>query len=352
MAEDKTIKDIEVANQSVASAAKQEENSSVFLQQYLGIFQKFLNDPEVSEICVNKPGQVWIERSGVPEMEFVEDSEITNEILWRLGRLVANYSDQSIAVDKPLLSASLPSGERIQFATPPVSKFGVALSIRKQVVKDMSLEDYKKMGAFDGLKLNCNAAQKAKKKLDSLYEKGAFQEFISTAARNKKNIIISGGTSTGKTTLLNAVLKEIDQSERIVTIEDAPEVLPHHKNHLSLLASKGDQGQSRVTIQDLLEASLRFRPDRVLLGELRGKEAYTFLRAVNTGHPGSISTVHADTPHGAMEQICLMVMQANLGLDHDQIMAYIRSIVDIVIQMKREGGKRYISEIWYPNHDK
>lgn len=352
MAEDKTISDIGIANQSVASATKQQENSSVFLQQYLGIFQKFLNDPEVSEICVNTPGQVWIERSGLAKMECVEDSEITNEILWRLGRLVANYSDQSIAIDKPLLSASLPSGERIQFATPPVSRFGVALSIRKQVVKDMSLEDYKKMGAFDGLKSNYGDAQKARKKLVSLYGKGAFQEFIATATRQKKNIIISGGTSTGKTTLLNAVLKEVEESERIVTIEDTPEVSPPHQNHLSLLASKGDQGQSRVTIQDLLEASLRFRPDRVLLGELRGKEAYTFLRAVNTGHPGSISTVHADTPHGAIEQICLMVMQANLGLDHYQIMAYIRSIVDIVVQMKREGGKRYISEIWYPNYDK
>jgi len=350
MPEDKSIKDIKVANQSKGNSSKKSENSSVFLQQYLGIFQKFLNDPEVSEICVNKPGQVWIERSGVPEMEFIEDSEITNDILWRLGRLVANFSDQSIALDKPLLSASLPTGERIQFATPPVSRLGVALSIRKQVVKDMNLDDYRKMGAFDGLKTNSNASKKAKKKLDGLYQNHEYQEFIATATRQKKNIIISGGTSTGKTTLLNAILKEIDTSERIVTIEDTPEVLPPHKNHLSLLASKGDQGQSRVTIQDLLEASLRFRPDRVLLGELRGKEAYSFLRAVNTGHPGSISTVHADTPHGAMEQICLMVMQANLGLSHDQIMAYISSIVDIVVQMKREGGKRFISEIWYPDN--
>jgi len=147
---------------------------------------------------------------------------------------------------------------------------------------------------------------------------------------------------------LNAILKEIEPHERIVTIEDTPEVMPPQKNHVSLLASKGDQGQSKVTIQDLLEASLRFRPDRILLGELRGKEAYSFLRAVNTGHPGSITTIHADTPQGALEQICLMVMQANLGLTHDQIMAYISSIIDVVIQLKRIGGKRIISEIWYP----
>lgn len=118
---------------------------------------------------------------------------------------------------------------------------------------------------------------------------------------------------------------------------------------LSLLASKGEQGIAKVTIQDLLEASLRLRPDRILLGELRGKEAYTFLRAVNTGHPGSITTIHADTPYGAIEQIALMVMQANLGLKHEEIMQYIQSIVDIVIQLKRVKGKRVITEIWYPH---
>ncbi len=105
---------------------------------------------------------------------------------------------------------------------------------------------------------------------------------------------------------------------------------------------------AEVTIQSLLEASLRLRPDRILLGELRGKEAYTFLRAVNTGHPGSLTTVHADTPHGAFKQIALMVMQANLGLQNDQIMDYIRSIIDVVVQLKRIGGKRVISEVWYP----
>lgn len=152
----------------------------------------------------------------------------------------------------------------------------------------------------------------------------------------------------GKTTLLNAILKEIDPKERIITIEDTPEIKPIHQNHVPLLASKGEQGIAEVTIQSLLEASLRLRPDRILLGELRGKEAYTFLRAVNTGHPGSITTVHADTPHGAFKQIALMVMQANLGLQNDQIMDYIRSIVDVVVQLKRIDGKRIISEVWYP----
>jgi type IV secretion system protein VirB11 len=324
------------------------EQSGVYLKQYMGLFEKYLNDPDISEICVNKPGGLWIEKAGEPEMLFIENKEITDDILWRLGRLVANYTDQSIAANKPLLSASLPSGERIQFATPPVSRFGVALSIRKQVMRDLSLDDYREMGAFESIKENSASKTDINQTLQCHLDAGEYQDFISAAIRAKKNIIVSGGTSTGKTTLLNAILKEIEPHERIVTIEDTPEVMPPQKNHISLLASKGDQGQSKVTIQDLLEASLRFRPDRILLGELRGKEAYSFLRAVNTGHPGSITTIHADTPQGALEQICLMVMQANLGLTHDQIMAYISSIIDVVIQLKRIGGKRIISEIWYP----
>ena len=342
-------KPVKPANQSFEQKdSVKSEQSGVYLKQYIGLFEKYLNDPDISEICVNRPGELWIEKAGEPEMLFIENKEITDDILWRLGRLVANYTDQSIAANKPLLSASLPSGERIQFATPPVSRFGVALSIRKQVMRDLSLDDYREMGAFESIKENSASKTDINQTLQSHLDASEYQDFISAAIRAKKNIIVSGGTSTGKTTLLNAILKEIEPHERIVTIEDTPEVMPPQKNHVSLLASKGDQGQSKVTIQDLLEASLRFRPDRILLGELRGKEAYSFLRAVNTGHPGSITTIHADTPQGALEQICLMVMQANLGLTHDQIMAYISSIIDVVIQLKRIGGKRTISEIWYP----
>lgn len=323
--------------------------AGVYLREYLDVFKTYLDDAQISEICVNKPGEVWIERMGQPAMMACEAPHITNEVLIRLGRLIAAYNDQTIAKDKPLLSASLPSGERIQMAIPPIAPKGVALSIRKQVVKNMTLDDYEHAGAFEGVNITKDLQNRQELcELRVLAEKGDIKTFITESTRLKKNIIISGGTSSGKTTFLNSILKAIDTDERIITIEDTPEVKPAQANHLSLIASKGEQGFSKVTIQDLLEASLRLRPDRILLGELRGKEAYTFLRAVNTGHPGSITTVHADTPRGALEQITLMVLQANLGLTHDQIMAYISSIIDIVIQWKRVGGKRIISEIWYP----
>ena len=282
-------------------------------------------------------------------MERIESDSITDDHMMRLARQIARTTGQAINLQNPLLSASLPTGERVQIIIPPVSPYGVILSIRKQVVKDMDLADYAAAGAFESVDWVTDANLKdSDLALRSLAEQKNFYEFISSAAKSKKNIIISGGTSTGKTTLLNAILKQIDPQERLITIEDTPEIRPVHKNHIPLLASKGEQGVAEVTIQNLLEASLRLRPDRILLGELRGKEAYTFLRAVNTGHPGSITTVHADTPQGALKQIALMVMQANLGLQNDQINDYIRSIIDIVVQLKRIGGKRVISEVWYP----
>ena len=151
--------------------------------------------------------------------------------------------------------------------------------------------------------------------LKKLLSKNKVHEFLTKAVQSHQNIVISGGTSTGKTTFLNALLQEIPLDERIITIEDTREVNAPHGNMLNLIAAKGDQGKALITIQDLLEATLRLRPDRIILGELRGKEAYTFLRAINTGHPGSICTLHADSPKGAIDQLSLMVLQA-LSLIH------------------------------------
>lgn len=323
--------------------------SGVYIERHLEPFRIWLDDPDISEICINRPNELWIERTGAPAMQRIENSNITQDHMMTLARQIARISNQAVNEHSPLLSACLPTGERVQIVIPPVGGKGIALSIRKQVVRDMSLDDYAKAGAFRNVALTDDTPDlKSGNKLRALAAAGNFASFLSEAARARKNIVISGGTSTGKTTLLNAILKEIDAGERIITIEDTPEVRPPHQNHLSLLASRGDQGTAKVTIQELLEASLRLRPDRILLGELRGQEAYTFLRAVNTGHPGSLTTVHADTPQGALEQIGFMVMQANLGLQHNQVMSYIRSIIDIVIQLKRIGGKRVISEVWYP----
>ncbi|MFO1246640.1 MAG: ATPase, T2SS/T4P/T4SS family [Alphaproteobacteria bacterium] len=165
--------------------------------------------------------------------------------------------------------------------------------------------------------------------------------------RAKKTIVISGGTSTGKTTLLNALVREIDTNERLLVIEDAPEVRLDRPNAVGLIAVRGDQGEAQVDADDLLRASLRMRPDRILLGELRGKEAFAFLRAVNSGHPGSITTVHADSPEGAIDQIALLAMTSGLDLGWSRIQTYVRQVIDVIVQLDRANGKRRVSDIQF-----
>jgi type IV secretion system protein VirB11 len=222
------------------------------------------------------------------------------------------------------------------------------MSIRKQTVLNFDLDQYEKLGAFENTTIGKHANEEDAK-LQALLDVNDIKGFIKHAVFAKKNIIVSGGTSTGKTTFFNAMLKEIPPTDRVITLEDAREIqLPHIPNHLHLIASRGGQGRSQVNMQDLIEACLRLRPDRLMLGELRGKEAFTFLRAVNTGHPGSISTLHADTPTLAIEQLILMVMQAGLGLTREQIKEYVENVIHVIIQLKRgAGGTRFVSEIYF-----
>ena len=323
----------------------------VFLAKFLAPIQPWLDRDDVSEICVNEPGTVWVEQRGALGMERHVVEVMDGRCIANLARQVAARSKQAISAEMPLLSAALPSGERIQVVLPPCAPAGGGFSIRKQLVRDLALDDYVKAGAFEDSKVtDPDRASDVDRRLQGLLASRDFPAFISEAIKARKNLLVSGGTSTGKTTFLNAISKKIDDHERLVTIEDTPEVELQQPNVFRLLASKGGQGEARVTIQDLLEASLRLRPERILLGELRGAEAYTFLQAVNTGHPGSITTLHADSPAGAFERLALMVMQAGLGLRRDEIMGYVRSVIQAVIQLRRlPGGKRIVSEIYFPH---
>jgi type IV secretion system protein VirB11 len=317
------------------------------LQTYLAPIQELFSRDGVSEISINRPGEAWVEIFG--EMKHVEVPEFNTEHLKSLARLVAQSTDQHISEEAPLLSGSLPGGERIQIVFPPACEAGkIAMSIRKPNVMDVDLDQYESFGAFQATEV-VKTKNRYDGELRQLLDEGSVKEFIKKAVKYKKNIIISGGTSTGKTTFMNAVLKEIPPQERIITAEDAREVrIEHVPNRVHLLASKGGQGLAKVTTQDLIEACLRLRPDRIIVGELRGAEAFSFLRAVNTGHPGSISTLHADTPALALEQLILMVMQAGLGITRDQIKNYIENVIHVIVQLKRgERGKRYVSEIYF-----
>lgn len=317
------------------------------LETYLLPFKHIFAEDGVNEVMINRPKEAWVEKAGDQRKEIIP--EIDMEHLLGLGRLVAQSVDQTISEETPLLSATLPNGYRIQVVFPPAVESGyIAFAIRKGSALHLSVDDYKKMGAFDNVITN-EAANEQDQILANLLSKRDIASFIKQSVLFKKNIIISGGTSTGKTTFTNAALSEIPKNERLITVEDAREIqLYNHENRAHLLASRGDQGRSRATTQDLIEACLRLRPDRIIVGELRGKEAFSFLRAINTGHPGSISTLHADTPKMAMEQLKLMVMQAGLGMPPEEIRKYIEAVIDIVIQLKRgEKGKRFVSEIYF-----
>jgi type IV secretion system protein VirB11 len=317
------------------------------LETYLSPFKTLFAEDGVNEIMVNKPQEVWIEKRGEQRMELLP--ELDFEHLMGLGRLVAQSTEQTISEEKPLLSATLPNGYRIQVVFPPACEPGcVALAIRKGSGMQLTLDDYDKMGAFAAATTS-EVEDPNNAVLSEYIKKNQIREFLQTAILAKKNIIISGGTSTGKTTFTNAALLAIPPHERLITVEDAREIqLPNHPNRVHLLASKGGQGRAKVTTQDLIEACLRLRPDRIIVGELRGAEAFSFLRAINTGHPGSISTLHADAPAMALEQLKLMVMQAGLGMPPEEIKNYILAVIDIVVQLKRgDGGRRYISEIYF-----
>lgn len=323
------------------------------LDSYLLPLKEILDRDGVNEVSINRPHEVWVEMKGDMIREELPTYDI--EHLKSLGRLVAQATEQRLSEEEPLLSATLPNGFRIQIVFPPACEQGsVVMSIRKPSSLKWTLEDYDKMGMFDSTSVG-EVEDKNDLILTKLLQLNRIKEFLQRSVLYKKNVIISGGTSTGKTTFTNAVIRAIPHDERLITVEDAREIdLSSTPNRVHLIASKGAQGRAKVTTQDLIEACLRLRPERIIVGELRGSEAFSFLRAINTGHPGSISTLHADTPKMAIEQLKMMVMQAGLGMSPSEITSYIKNVVDVIIQLKRGGkGRRYISEIYFrPLHNK
>lgn len=316
---------------------------TVYLEHYLGPLGPYLEASDVTDIYINRPNELWIERLG-GGIERVETTCLDGLILERLSRQIAAQSSQGINREHPLLSASLTDGSRVQIAFPPATRGDVAIAIRKYVATDMGVDDYALSGAFDGL-YNTATATPIQEYLREQQAKGEFAELLKAAVRARCNIFISGGTSTGKTTFLNALLKEVDAAERLILIEDTPELKLVHKNAVGLIASRSALGEAIVSMEDLLNASLRMRPDRIILGELRGPEAFTFLRAVNTGHPGSMTTIHADSPERAIEQLVLLVLESGTHLDRDSIAHYVRSSIDVYVQLGRHHGKRIVTAI-------
>lgn len=319
--------------------------NGVYLRSYLAPLADHLGRPDVTDIYINQPGEAWLECLGGGVERHVVPA-LTEMVLARLARQLAALTHQGVSREHPLMSAILPDGSRVQVVAPPATREHMAIAIRKQVAARLSLADYVANGSFaetsnDALQFANDAAPSPQEQAGE----GDVAKVLADAVRSRKNILISGGTSTGKTTFMNALLREVAQEERLILIEDTPELAVEHPNHIGLIAVRGELGEAQVSANDLVTASLRLRPDRIILGELRGSEAFAFLRAINSGHPGSMTTIHADTPESAIEQLVLLVLQAGTGLSRSDIRHYIAQTIDVFVQLRRGPKGRCVDRV-------
>ena len=292
----------------------------------LGPLQALVDNDDISDIMINGPSDIFIEINGKVEqspIQFVNEKQL-NTIAKRIASNVGRRIDES----KPLCDARLMDGSRVNIVIPPLAIDGTSISIRKFKEQKIKLENLAEFGAM--------SVEMAK--------------LLSIASHCKCNILISGGTGSGKTTLLNALSGFIGEGERIVTIEDAAE-LQLQKPHIVRLETRqaSVEGTGEITARELVINALRMRPDRIIVGECRGGEAFEMLQAMNTGHDGSMSTLHANTPRDAIARTESMVMMATASLPISAIRRTIVSAVDLIVQVKRlhDGSRKvmYISEI-------
>jgi type IV secretion system protein VirB11 len=333
------------------------------LDLHLQPVARFLVDDTITEIVINRPGEIMLERRG--GWETVQNASISYGWCEGLTMLLRNRANQDITESWPLLGAQMPGGLRVQVVVPPAVEAGkISLTTRRPIVKVLSMNEIVDSGAFDNT--HCEQSlllsQDERTRLEdslpasdiallAMFRKKNWKAFFKTAVESRKNIVSSGATGSGKTTLGNALAAMIPLNERIVTIEDLPEMRLPHPNQVNLFYPKGENGLSRLKARDLLEASLRMRPDRVLLAELRGNETFFFIQNVlNSGHPGTITTVHASRAKLAFRRLGLLVKgsEEGAGLDLADISENLYALVDVVVQMERlPDGRRVATEVYF-----
>ena len=307
-----------------------------------------LADPELTEIVVNRPGEVFTE--GPDGWTRHERRGLAFSHLMNLATAAAAFTRQDIAADHPIVSTVLPFGERCQIVAPPaVPAETVSLTIRKVAPLTMTLDEFDRRSLFADVQQASDGLLADEEELVRLRDAGHWRAFLECAVASRRNIVISGATGSGKTTLAKGLVALIPGHERILTIEDTAELTIPQSNHVRLLYAKDGSGVARIGPRELLESALRMRPDRILLQELRDGTAFYYLRNVNSGHPGSITTVHADSARLAFEQLTLLVKESAEGreLAREDIRRLLHLTVDVVVQMTRCAGRYRITEIHY-----
>lgn len=319
------------------------------LHHYLAPLRPLLAPDAVTEVVVNRPGEVGVEADG--QWRWSEVPELTGPWLHTLAVAAAAYTRQDVDAGHPICSTLLPGDERCQIVLPPAVPDGnISLTIRKPSRRRMGLEDFEAAGLFAATTaVHSNEINEVDAQLTALREAGDWPGFFRLAVESRRNILISGATGSGKTTFARGLVELIPMHERLITIEDTRELVVPHRNAVHLLYARDGQGLARTGPRDLLESALRMRPDRILLQELRDGTAFFFLRAVNSGHPGSITTVHADSATMAFEQLTLLVRESEGGRDlpREDIRSLLHLMVDVVVQMKKVGGRFRMTEVWH-----
>lgn len=288
---------------------------------FLRPIEDLILDPGISEIMVNGPEHVFIERGGF--IEEVPGRTLSAKSLEVAVKNIARRLGDDISDERPVLDSRLPDGSRVAAVIPPCSLHGVTLTIRKFNARHFGIDDLIRIGT-----LTCELGDRLKQ-----------------AVLSRQNILISGGTGTGKTTLLNILANFIPRGERILIIEDTAEIQIATPNLVRFEARREQQGLPAVTIRDLLKASLRHRPDRIILGEIRGGEAFDLLQLLNTGHSGTLSSVHANSAQQALSRFTSCVLQSAVELPYRAIKSNIADSLNLLVHIERRPGKRYVSEV-------
>jgi pilus assembly protein CpaF len=287
---------------------------------FLRPIEHLILDPDISEIMVNADSRIFIEKHG--QLLPVPGITISEQALCAAVKNIARRLGDDISEAKPILDSRLPDGSRVAAVLPPCSIDGITLTIRKFNTKHFTIADLIENGTL--------SAKTA--------------EFLRERVSNRQNILISGGTGTGKTTLLNILADFIPDEERILLIEDTAELNIRKSNLVRFETRREQAGILAITVRDLLKAALRHRPDRIIVGEVRGGEAFDLLQALNTGHSGSLCTLHANSARQAIARFSDCVLQSGIELPHRAIMANIGNSVDLLIHITRIRGRRCVSE--------
>ena len=288
---------------------------------FLRPIEHLIRDGEISEIMVNGSGRIYIEKHG--ELLPIPDASIPEKSLQVAVRNIARTLGDEVNDEMPLLDARLPDGSRVAAAIPPCSRRGTTLTIRKFQSRRFTPEELVRIGTVP------------QTVMDHLRE----------AVGQRQNILISGGTGSGKTTMLNALASFIDPEERVVLIEDTSEIQISLENLVEFEARRERPDQRAVTVRDLLRATLRHRPDRIILGEVRGGEAFDLLQALNTGHSGTLSTIHANSAEQAVTRFTSCVLQSGIELPYRAIRSNIGDAVQFLLHIERRSGRRYVAQL-------